>query len=139
MPDVPLVLDTHMWIWIVEGNHTIDASVRQTIREALKKSRVLIPAICVWEVGMLVKKNRIQLKEPLVIWVRSALERSGFALAPLSEAIAVESTVLPGNFHSDPADCMIVATARLEKALLLTRDSRIVEYGQAGHVNVMTA
>jgi PIN domain nuclease of toxin-antitoxin system len=128
-----------VWIWAVTGDQTISPSIRQRIRLSLKKSYVLVPAICVWEVGMLWRKNRIRLKEPLLEWVRTALESSGFSLAPLTGEIAVESCLLPGTFHSDPADSMIVATARLEKALLLTRDSRILEYGRAGHVDALAA
>jgi len=138
MPEQPLVLDTHVWIWTINGDQTIKTSVRQKIQSALKRSRVLVSAISVWEVGMLWNKDRIQLQEPLLNWVRTALDKSGFSLAPLTDAIAVESVLLPGQFHNDPADRTIVATARLEKALLLTRDSRIIEYGQSGHVDVVS-
>lgn len=139
MPERPLVLDTHVWIWTINGDPTITLSTRQKIRLALQKSRVLIPAICVWEVAMLWKRNRIQLREPLLDWVRAALEKSGFSLVPITDTIAVESALLPGKFHNDPADCLIVATARLEKAVLFTRDSRIMEYGRAGHVDIFGA
>jgi PIN domain nuclease of toxin-antitoxin system len=138
MSEQPLVLDTHVWIWIINGDQTIKASIRLRIQQALKKSRVLVPAICVWEVGMLWKKDRIQLQEPLLNWIRTALDKPGFSLAPITDAIAVESALLPGKFHNDPADCMIVATARLEKAILVTRDTRIIQYGQAGHVDVLS-
>lgn len=139
MLEPSLVLDTHIWIWCVSGDQTIDAGIRQRISLALRKSRVLVPAICVWELGMLWKKERIQLRVPPNDWVRSALDGSGFFLMPLTDAIALESSLLPGKFHSDPADCMIVATARLEKAILVTRDQRIIEYGQAGHVDILKA
>jgi PIN domain nuclease of toxin-antitoxin system len=137
MPERALILDTHVWLWAVNGDPNIQPSIRRRIALALVKSRVLVPVISVWEVGMLWKKNRIQLKEPLREWVRSGLQRSGFSLAPLTEEIAVESSLLPGSFHNDPADAMIVATARVERALLFTRDSRMIEYGKAGHVDVL--
>jgi PIN domain nuclease of toxin-antitoxin system len=124
-------------MWSVNGDETVSSDIRQRIRLACKKSRVLVPVICVWEVSMLWKKGRIQLREPLLEWVRAAFDKSGFLLAPLTETIAVESALLPGRFHSDPADCMIVATARLEKAILVTRDSRIIDYGKDGHVSVL--
>jgi PIN domain nuclease of toxin-antitoxin system len=138
MAEQPLVLDTHVWIWIISGDQTIKTSIRQKIQLALEKSRVIVSAISVWEIGMLWKKGRIQLKEPLSNWVHTAIDRSGFFLAPLTDAIAVESIQLPGQFHNDPADRMIVATARLEKAVLLTRDSHITEYGNAGHVDFLS-
>ncbi len=139
MPEQSLVLDTHVWIWIINGDKTITSPVRQRIHSALKKSSVLVPVICLWELGMLWKKDRIQLQEPLLNWTRSALDKSGFTLAPMTDAIAIESSLLPGKFHNDPADCMIVATARSEKSILVTRDSRIIEYGKAGHVDVLAA
>lgn len=139
MSEQPLVLDTHVWIWAINGDHSMPPSIRKRINLALSKSRVLVPAICVWEVGMLWKKNRIRLKEPLLEWVRTSFEGSGFSPAPLTDEIALESCLLPGTFHSDTADSMIVATARLEKALLLTRDRRILAYGKAGHVDALAA
>jgi PIN domain nuclease of toxin-antitoxin system len=139
MSEPPLVLDTHVWIWVVNGDQSVRASVRQKIRQALETSRVLIPAICIWEVAMLWKRGRIQLREPPINWIRAALEKSGFTLATVTAEIAVESTSLPGNFHNDPADSMIVATSRLENGNLLTRDRRIIDYGKAGHVNVLVA
>jgi PIN domain nuclease of toxin-antitoxin system len=137
MPEQPLVLDTHIWIWAVTGNKAISTTLRQRINVALQKSRVLVPAICVWEVGMLANKSRIQLKEPLLTWVSGALEKSGFTLLPINEAIAVEACLLPGDFHNDPADRIIVASARIEKAILVTRDSRILEYGETGYINTL--
>ncbi len=86
---------------------------------------------------MLWRKGRIQLTEPMHRWVREALDKSGFLLAPLTDTVAVEAALLPGDFHSDPVDCMIVATARLEKAVLLSRDNRMVAYGKSGHVRVL--
>ncbi len=139
MHEQSLVLDTHIWLWTVNGDQTIAPAIRQKIQLSLKNSRVLVPAICVWEVGMLWKKERIQLREPLHSWVYTALERSGFSLVPMTEAIAIESSLLPGKFHNDPADCMIVATARLEKSILVSRDNSIIEYGKAGHVDVLHA
>jgi len=139
MPEHPIVLDTHIWIWAVTGDQTIGQSVRQKIRTCLKRGSVLVAAISVWEVGMLWKKNRIQLKEPLPDWVKSSFKNSGFLLAPITDDIALESCLLPGTFHSDPADSIIVATARLAKATLLTRDSLILAYGKAGHVDVHSA
>jgi PIN domain nuclease of toxin-antitoxin system len=139
MPEHPIVLDTHVWIWSVTGDPTLAESVRHKIRLCLKKSSVLVPFISVWEVGMLFKKNRLQLKEPLPDWVRSSFKISGFLLAPMTADIALESCLLPGIFHSDPADSIIVATARLSKATLLTRDRRILEYGKAGHIDVLSA
>ena len=139
MPEQSIVLDTHIWLWTVTGDRTIKTAIKQKISQSLKTGRVLVPAICLWEVGMLWKKERIQLRQPLRDWIEDAFDKSGFSLAPMNEAIALEASLLPGKFHNDPADCIIVATARLEKSLLLTRDSRIIDYGKGGHVDVLIA
>ncbi|MBI4533120.1 MAG: type II toxin-antitoxin system VapC family toxin [Candidatus Melainabacteria bacterium] len=137
MPESPIVLDTHVWVWAVMGDKNLKPFARELIEQALRKQQVLVPSICIWETGMLWRQGRIQLTEPMHRWVREALDKSGFLLAPLTDAVAVEAALLPGDFHSDPADCMIIATARLEKAILLSRDSRMVAYGKSGHVRVM--
>lgn len=137
MRDRPLLLDTHVWIWIVNGDHEIKPSLREKVATALKNATVLVPSICIWEIGMLWKHKRIQLAKPLNTWIQEAIEKAGFNIVPLTDSIALESATLPGDFHNDPADCMIVATARVEDAVLVTRDSRILEYGKAGHVNIL--
>lgn len=137
MPEPPVLLDTHVWLWTLLGDETITEPARKRIALALKNSRVLISAISVWEAGMLWKKNRIQLRMPLFHWIRQSFQETGYTLLPLDDVIAAESSVLPGEFQSDPADCIIVASARIEQAVLLTRDARIIEYGRAGHVSVL--
>jgi PIN domain nuclease of toxin-antitoxin system len=131
-----IVLDTHVLIWIVNGDaEQIKPHTREKVQAALKDGGVLIPAICVWEIGMLCKKERIRLAKPVSAWIRDALALTRFKLAPLNELIALEAATLPGDFHNDPADCLIVATARVENAVLLTRDQSLIEYGKAGHVH----
>ncbi len=88
---------------------------------------------------MLVAKRRIRLDRPVEQWVDIALALPGIQLAPLEPAIAVRSTKLPGEFHPDPADRIIVATARSLGATLVTRDRRLVAYGRAGHLDVLEA
>ena len=88
---------------------------------------------------MLEARGRITLAKPCSEWVDDALAAPGFGLAPLTPDVAVESVRLPGPFHDDPADRMIVATARLAGAQLVTRDKRILDYGARGHVAVVPA
>lgn len=137
MREQALVLDTHVWIWLVAGDSRLSRSVRQRIDSSLAKNAILIPAICVWEVAMLWKRNRIQLHQPINSWVRSALEEPGCTLVPLTEDISLEAALLPGEFRSDPADCMIIATTRVNRAILVTADRQISDYGNLGHVDVL--
>jgi PIN domain nuclease of toxin-antitoxin system len=120
-----IVLDTATWIWRASDPKRLTTSARRAIDEA---ERALVSAISVWEVAMLVAKRRIQLDRPVEQWVDIALALPGIQLAPLEPAIAVRSAKLPGDFHPDPADRIIVATA-LEKAVpIITPDDRIRSY-----------
>ena len=138
MDNNTLVLDTHIWIWLINGDKKIKKSnFLPYINDAVKLSGIKIPAISVWEVSMLVKKGRIVLSENTMEWINNALTAPGVSLYPLTPAVSYESTVLPGNFHGDPADRMIVATARILNAHLLTFDKPIHEYAKKGYVKVI--
>ncbi len=88
-------------------------------------SDIAISAISCWEITKLVSQGRLTLHRPMPEWFAGALEGSGVRLLPLTPAIAIESNHLPGTFHRDPADCIIVATAHMHGARLLTIDRRI--------------
>jgi PIN domain nuclease of toxin-antitoxin system len=92
-----------------------------------------------WEIAMLSSRNRIVLEEPIGRWLDQALTRSAVVVEPLSPEVAVESCELPGVFHRDPVDRMLVATARVTKATLMTRDRRILDYAAEGHLSAMQA
>ncbi len=87
-----------------------------------------VSAISCWEVAKLVEYRRLRLSEDLEAWLYFALEESGVKLIPLTPAIAAESTMLPGDFHRDPSDQIIVATARFHDLPLATCDERIRGY-----------
>lgn len=120
-----IVLDTATWIWRASDPKRLTTSARRAIDEA---ERALVSAISVWEVAMLVAKRRIQLDRPVEQWVDIALALPGIQLAPLEPAIAVRSTKLPGEFHPDPADRIIVATALENAVPIITPDERIRSY-----------
>ena len=132
-----LVLDTHIWVWLMLGDDSLTGSLRQDIEQSANSGDLLVPAISVWEVAMLENKGRLIFKTSASQWVKQALISPGLRLAPLTPEIAVESCHLPGAFHGDPADRMIVATARLEEAILVTRDKKILNYAKQGHVNTL--
>ncbi len=120
-----IVLDTATWIWRASDPKRLTTSARRAIDEA---ERALVAAISVWEVAMLVAKRRIQLDRPVEQWVDIALALPGIQLAQLDPAIAVRSTKLPGEFHPDPADRIIVATALENAVPIVTPDERIRSY-----------
>lgn len=122
-----IVLDTHIWIWWVHGDARINPTQAAVVEEA-ESDTVGISAISCWEVAKLVERGRLELYRPLEEWLRLALDYPGVRLVELSPEIAVASTRLPGDFHRDPADQIIVATARLNDCPLVTSDEKIAAY-----------
>jgi len=140
MHESSLLLDTHAWIWLAEGiPDKLSRSCLDRIRVAGREQRLLVSAISVWELGMLEAKGRVLLPMNIRDWVEEALSKPGLALAPLSPEIAIESSHLPGNLHGDPADRIIVATARVLGGTLLTRDRQLIAYSRQRHVRVLAA
>lgn len=137
-PDPPVLLDTHVWVWLVAGQK-LSSPATAAIRSAAKEGAVLVAAISVWEVAMLEQKGRLRFDRDCLEWVRAALALPGITLAPLSPDIAVESTRLPGAFGGDPADRILAATARQLGARLVTRDRQILRYGKTESLAVIRA
>jgi PIN domain nuclease of toxin-antitoxin system len=135
-----LLLDTHCWIWMqTSSTEHLSRTARRAIEAAAGRGELLLSAISVWELGMLEVKGRIQLRLPCLEWVRAALDSPGLSVMPLTPEIAIDSSRLPGEFHGDPADRIIVATARSAGARLLTADRRILDYGVSGYAEVLPA
>jgi PIN domain nuclease of toxin-antitoxin system len=139
-PDGSLLLDTHCWVWMEFGlTGRFSQNGLATFQEAAAKNGLLVSVISVWEIGMLVAKGRIKLFMPADEWVKKALATPGLSLAPLTPEIALDSSRLPGQLHGDPADRILVATARRMGARILTKDPRLIAYGRHGHVRVVRA
>lgn len=121
-----IVFDTHAWIWWVNGSDAMPVSALQVIESA---DSIGIPAICCWELAMLVEKKRVGLSMDVEVWIDLALQQPKVELLPLTPEVAVLSTRLPGGFHGDPADRLIVASSLSRNAPLLTKDRKITEWG----------
>jgi PIN domain nuclease of toxin-antitoxin system len=133
----PFVLDTHVWIWMLEGvRKELSTATVKLIEEAGGNAGLAVAAISVWEVAMLEARGRISLSQSVDEWMAAALTAPGVRLVELSPEIALESTRLPGEPPKDPADRMIVATTRVLGATLVTCDEEILDYGSTGHVRV---
>ena len=132
-----LLLDTHVWIWLMEGLPDLKQPHLEIINKAAGESMVWIAAISLWEIGMLSRKGRIRLEKPILSWINESLSLPGIQLQALTPLIAVESCQLPDEFHGDPADRLIVATARVNDLILITRDEKIVEYGKKEYISVI--
>lgn len=134
-----VLLDTHVWIWLNNGSLDLSPAVRDVIEEAGSNGGVFIPAIAVWEAAMLAVKGRIVLRPDARQWVGEALAQPGVEVAPLSPEVALDSSCLPEGLEGDPADRLIVATSRVMRIPLITRDVRILRYGERQHVATLKA
>jgi PIN domain nuclease of toxin-antitoxin system len=124
------LLDTHAWVWWQAKPKNLSARARNLIEDKKRYSEMLLSAISVWEFCKLLEKERIGISCDPNEWLSEALKMPKLRLVPLSPAIAYKSTCLPQPFHDDPADQIIVATAREENATIITKDSLIREYKQ---------
>lgn len=126
---MPTLLDTHAWIWWVTEDRRLSAVARRAIASAQSRQALWVSLISVWEVAKKVEKNQLVLDRPLVDWLDLATTSPGLQMAEVSQHVLVESCRLPARFAGDPADQIIVATARDREATLVTKDDRIREYG----------
>ena len=122
-----IMLDTHAWVWWTIDPAQLSETQRQEIASN-ENDRIGVSAISCWEVTKLCEYGRLELPVELSEWFRAALEYPGISLLALTPEIAIESTSLPGNFHRDPSDQIIVATARLRQCPLVTSDDKITNY-----------
>jgi PIN domain nuclease of toxin-antitoxin system len=117
-----IVLDTHAWLWWVSEPARLGNAARRALQGT---KRAGVPAICCLEVATLESRGRITLDRPSLAWLQEALDMPRVELLHLSPAVAVRAAALPPSFPGDPADRLIVATALVEGASLVTRDDRI--------------
>jgi PIN domain nuclease of toxin-antitoxin system len=122
-----IVLDTHIWVWWVHGDPRLPQAHAAILKQH-EPTGLGVSAISCWEVAKLVEKGRLRLPRPIDEWMRLALRYPGLTLLPLDPEVAIESTRLPGPFHNDPADQIIVATARIHHCPIVTVDQRISVY-----------
>ena len=122
-----IILDTHIWIkWVLDENQ-LPSAFCDKIR-AHETDGLGVSVISCWEVAKLIELKRLSFEIDVHDWINHALSYPGIQLIEFSPRIAIESTQLPGEFHRDPADQIIVATARIHDCPLLTMDKKILDY-----------
>ena len=121
------LLDTNAWIWALEAPEKLPDSIRAVLMEP-DHLPFGLAAISPWEVAKKESKRLLHLSMPVRQWVERATQAPFIELLPLSVDIALESAHLPGSFHKDPADQMIVATARMHSLVLISADQRLRAY-----------
>ena len=122
-----ILLDTHIGVWLVSDAQQLRPRQRELLSQ-YGAAGLGVSIISCWEVAKLVEKGRLTLLQPVGEWIAAALARPHITLLSLTPEIAVDATQLPTGFHSDPADQLIVATARILGISLLTADAKILNY-----------
>jgi PIN domain nuclease of toxin-antitoxin system len=122
-----IALDTHVWVWWIHNHPSLPDSAKKLIQQH-EATGIGISAISLWEVAKLSQLGRLALPIPIAEWFTHALAYPGIVVVELTPQIVIESTQLPGGFHKDPADQLIVATARVLECELITQDARIKSY-----------
>ena len=123
-----IVLDTHTLVWWVTGDATLSKKAMKAIEREQSGGAIIVSAISAWEIAMLVAHARLVLAMDVSSWLATVAEIEGVRFHPVDVEIAAKSVELPGEFHKDPADRMIVATARKLAVPLVTKDEKILSY-----------
>lgn len=139
MPDTGLVIDTHVWLWLESDPDRLGKPARSRIEQAARLGKLWVSVMSVWEIGMLVAKDRIRLSMPVDEWVRQASATPGMQMLGVIPEIALESTRLPDAPHGDPVDRLLMASARVHNLTLVTADEKILAYADQGHLKALKA
>jgi PIN domain nuclease of toxin-antitoxin system len=133
-----VLLDTCAAIWI--GNRALIApDALQAIRAAARTRGILVSAVTGWEIGLATTRpgHPLVLLPTAQLWLADLLARPGFRSVPLEAEVALSASYLPGSLHRDPADRLLIATARELGVPLVTRNQRILDYAGQGHVDAI--
>ena len=130
-----VLLDTCALIWFLDG--TMPPAAAERIIRAGQADGIFVSPISAWEIGLLARPrgtNTLRFLPDPKAWFRQAMASAGFRPAPFTPDIAIDASHLPGNLPPDPADRMLIATARHLHVPIVTRDQRILTYAKNGAV-----
>lgn len=124
-----IVLDTHALLWWANGERAqLSAAAASAIDAEMDGGQILVSSMSAWELAMLVERGRVALSMDIASWLDTLSQIDAVQMVPVDSEIAVKSVQLPGDFHKDPADRIIVATARKFAAPLVSADEKISAY-----------
>jgi PIN domain nuclease of toxin-antitoxin system len=130
------LLDTCAVLWLVEGTPlSRDANV--ALSRGREKRSLFVSSMSAWEIGILISKGRLPTTKDAMSWFQDAVDMIGAQTADVSLQALVVSSFLPRPVHNDPADRILIATARENDLTIITRDRAILSYGAAGHVRTL--
>ena len=128
-----LLLDTHALLWLARGE-ALERAALDAIADAQEAGTLYASAITAWELGVagLKRTNRPELGMAPLLWFRRALRSTGAKLATITPAVAAEAAAVPAAYgRGDPGDCFLIATARVRRLSLVTRDGPILRLAAA--------
>ena len=123
-----LLLDTHAWFWWVQDPGRIPARTRRRLESEETGGTLLVSAVSVWEIALKTSIGKLELPMDVREWIGAAKSYPAVRVLPLTDEVALESTLLPGSFHNDPADRFLVALSRAKGVPLVTADRKIRAY-----------
>ena len=126
----PLLLDTHIWLRFLGLSGGLRESAIRAIEAAAVHARVFVSVISIWELALLVRRGTLDLHGPVERWAQDALAKPGLQLLPFTPRIAIESVNLPKPMHGDPADRILIASARVERLTLVTLDKDMLAFAK---------
>lgn len=129
-----LLLDTHIWLRYLGISGDLSPSSLPLLRAAEAAGNLCVSVYSIWETAMLVRAGRLVLQSSMQLWTQQVLALPGYSLLPFTPEIAIESVNLPEPVHKDPADRILIATARVERLTLVTRDKQVLDFATRNHL-----
>lgn len=125
-----ILIDTNVFIWWLSDRDKLSSQALKSLNANYSNNQIMVSSISIWEICLLIQKKRlfIQQSKNLDTWIKGLDKLPGLDFIPINNSIAYQSTTLPGDFHKDPADRLVVATARYLDAPLVTKDLKIRRY-----------
>lgn len=123
-----IVIDTHVLIWWLDRPEKLSTSAQKAIERSSKEREIIISTISTWEIYLLIKRKKLTLSQEVDTWVQNVENLRSVFFVPIDNLIASKSVQLPEPIHKDPADRIIIATALINGAPLITNDRRILKY-----------
>jgi PIN domain nuclease of toxin-antitoxin system len=130
------LLDTCALLWTVNGD-PLSSEALHAINKSRNAGELFLSPVSAWEIGILAQRGKVKFGVSAENYVSRAFTQPGTQIAPLTPEIAVRASYLPGQFHSDPADRLLISTAILMGLTLVTRDREILRYAGQGYVTAV--
>jgi len=127
-----VLLDTHTWVWLQNDQLDLRGDIKQVLQSALDNDVLFACSISMLEIANAIRRGRMSFDRGLPEWFATSQQNPGVRLLDITPEIALDTMKLPANFHGDPGDRLITATARVEDLTLLTHDRDLLRFSKQG-------